>query len=674
MRENFRPSVAERTNRRRLRVFLGTLSVALALSLAFTWLRPAEYRSAAMLEILPGAETAGARSGAPRITPGSESPSSRSGARSAPESAKPFLTEVQILTSRPVLETVVTRLRRDGRDVSAFGVDAAAGMQSRLEAIPITSTNVVELVATGERPELLAPLLNTIIAVYQERLADSYRTSIGESMAQADDEVKRLEATVAAKRRGVESFRTSNEIISTQRDENEVLARVRNLSTSLSAANDKVAAAEGKLRAIKESAAAGKTVVRAKDDPTLANLEQRASQIREDLRDLERGFTQDYLAKDPKVVNKRERLAELERQIVAQRTTGQQTALLEAQEELTSAQGAVARIQSQMSSTRQEAGQFATRFNEYKSRQEELSELEAAYRDAVQRRATLDASERARTPTTKVLEAATTPQQPSRPLYWRDTGISIGGSLLFALLAMWLVELFNRSEPHPSVVLIQPQVGRLPYEAGSHMLPGQNAPMLTVEARNPALLTQQPAFPRELNHAEMAALVNASDDDCRLVISLLMNGTNADEALKVQWADVDLSQGVIRVPGASKRNIALNAATAHLIAARSKGADSSFLVGMTDQPVTRDSIDAQILCAAHDAGLDGATQVNSDCLRHTYVAFLVRQGMRFGDLVQLVGPMPADMLGMYSALSPTGSRLPREGLSLEHPAVGHAIA
>jgi len=36
--------------------------------------------------------------------------------------------------------------------------------------------------------------------------------------------------------------------------------------------------------------------------------------------------------------------------------------------------------------------------------------------------------------------------------------------------------------------------------------------------------------------------------------------------------------------------------------------------------------------------------------------------------------MPADMLGMYSALSPTGSRLPREGLSLEHPAVGHAIA
>jgi site-specific recombinase XerD len=88
--------------------------------------------------------------------------------------------------------------------------------------------------------------------------------------------------------------------------------------------------------------------------------------------------------------------------------------------------------------------------------------------------------------------------------------------------------------------------------------------------------------------------------------------------------------------------------------------------------MTRDSIDAQILCAAHDAGIDGATQITSDCLRHTYVAFLVRQGIRFGDLVQLVGPMPAEILGMYSALSPPGSRVPREGINIEHPAVGHA--
>ena len=115
-------------------MFLGTLSIALVLSLGFTWLRPPEYRASALLE----------------ITAATESPAPR-GAGGAPESAKPFLTEVQVLTSRPVLETVAARLAHDGRDLSVFGPDPVAGMQSRLEAVPVASTNVVELVATWQQ-------------------------------------------------------------------------------------------------------------------------------------------------------------------------------------------------------------------------------------------------------------------------------------------------------------------------------------------------------------------------------------------------------------------------------------------------------------------------------------------------------------------------------------------
>src|SRR5208282_1594370 len=106
---------------------------------------------------------------------------------------------------------------------------------------------------------------------------------------------------------------------------------VRNLGTSLSAANDRVAAAEGKERALSASAASVKAAIRSRDDPTLADLEQRASKLREELGDLERGFTPDYLAKDPKIIAERARLAELERQIVVQRAAAQQTAILEAQ-------------------------------------------------------------------------------------------------------------------------------------------------------------------------------------------------------------------------------------------------------------------------------------------------------------------------------------------------------
>jgi succinoglycan biosynthesis transport protein ExoP len=653
MRPDFRGTVAERTNRRRLLVFLGTLTIALVLSLAFTWLRPPEYRASARLEITPAV---GSVASGPALT-------------GAPESARPFLTEVQALASRPVLDRVATRLARAGEDLSAFGPDPVAGLQAHLEALPVAGTNVVELIATGQHAELLAPLLNAVIDVYQDRLAEAYRSSSSESKAQADEEVNKLEGSVTAKRRDVEAFRIRNNIVSLQRDENEVLARVRNLSTSMSAANDRVAAAEGKLRGLGVSAAAGKAVVRSRDDPTLANLEQRASQIREELRDLERGFTPDYLTKDPKVITQRTRLAELDRQISVQRAASQQTTLLEAQEELASAQGAAARLQNQMSAGRQEVAQFTAHFNEYKSRQDELAELESAYRDAVQRRAKLEASERARMPATKVLEAAATPQFPWRPLYWQDTALSIGGSLVLALLAMWLVELFNRAEPQPAVVLIQPQPGALLHDMSPQMLSSRGTKAMSLEAAEPALLPRQPTFPRELRHDEVAALIRASDDDSRMIMLLLLSGVSLEAAVKLRWSDVDLARGAIRVGDESARDIALGGALRRCLAAGPKVLGSDLLVGHSGRPVTRDSIDAQILYAAHDAGIEDANQITSDCLRHTYLAFLVRQGIRFADLTRLVGHLPAELVGAYSTLSPPGTRIGMAEIQLLHPAL-----
>jgi uncharacterized protein involved in exopolysaccharide biosynthesis len=653
VRPDFRWPAATQSNQRRLRVFLGTLTVALGVSLAVTWLRPPEYRAVARIE----------------ITPGVASMTSRPSPSGATASQRPFLTEVQALASRPVFAAAAKQLEDSAENLSALGSDPVAALQGQVEALPVADTNVVELIATGRRRELLAPLVNTVIDVYQGQLADEYRRSSTESMAQGDEEVKKLEATVIAKRREGEAFRLRNNIVSVERDENEVLARVRNLSASLSTAEDRVAAAEGKLRALGASAAVGKTTVRSRDDPTLANLEQRASQMREELRDLERGFTPDYLAKDPKVVALRARLAEIERQIVQQRAASQQTSLLEAQEDLAGAQAAAARIRSQMATDRREVAQFTARFNEYKSIQDALAELEKAYRDAVQQRARLEASERARMPSTRVLEAATAPQQPWRPLYWRDTAFSLGGSLALALLAMWLVELFNRPEPQPAMVLIQPQPGTLRYEGPAPALPHRSASAMSLPSNEPALLPRQTAFPRELRADEVAALLGASDDESRVVMLLLLSGLGPDEALKLRWSDVDLDSGAIHAGGESGREIAIDGALRRLLHDAPRAPGSDLLLGSTHHPATLDSIDAQILCAAHDAALEDATQVTSACLRHTYVAFLVRQGIRFADLTRLVGPLPAEVVGAYSALSPMGARVRAAQIQRLHPAL-----
>ena len=375
-------------------MFLVTLAIALAVSLSWTFLRPPEYRTAARVEITPA------------VKPAPVNPQQGT----TVESASPFLTEVQVITSRPVLEAVLERLQKSGLDLSEFGQDPISGVQSRFEVFPVANTNVVELVATGPKSELLAPLLNAIIDVYRERLAESYRSASTESLEQINSEVSKLAAGVAAKRRDLEAFRVRNNIVSLEREENQVLSRLRGLGTSLNTANEKVAIAEGKLRALEDSAAAGKAVVRSRDNPTLANLEQRASQLREDMREMERSYTGEYLAKDPRAKSLRTRIAELDRQIGTQRAGSQQAVIAEAEDEVASAQSTQRRIQASISAQRQEVAQFTARFNEYKSRQEEFSQIEALHRDAVARRARLETSERARMPKTRVVESALPPR------------------------------------------------------------------------------------------------------------------------------------------------------------------------------------------------------------------------------------------------------------------------
>src|SRR6516165_1768952 len=80
---------ANHSNRRRIAVFSIVFVAGCALSLAFAIFRPAEYRAAARLEIVPGSV------GSP-----SEGANAGPGNALAENGRKSFLTEVQVLISR----------------------------------------------------------------------------------------------------------------------------------------------------------------------------------------------------------------------------------------------------------------------------------------------------------------------------------------------------------------------------------------------------------------------------------------------------------------------------------------------------------------------------------------------------------------------------------------------
>jgi succinoglycan biosynthesis transport protein ExoP len=651
----FVPSPTARANRRRLLVFLGVFVAAAAVGLGYTFLRPAEYRATARVQITPARES-------PRVEP-------LPNTGTADSSPKPFLTEVEALASRPVLAEVVARLGAGGGGLAASGPDPVESVRSSLDVVPVAGTNVVEIAARGARPELLAAIVNNVIDVYREHLAAAYKSASGESLAQAVEEVQRLEASVLAKRRDVEAFRTRHNIVSLERDENQVLARVKGLGASLNDANDRVAKAEGKLRSLTESAAAGKGVARARDDPTLANLEQRASQMREESRELERTFTPDYLALDPRARALRTRIAELDQQIRVQRQVSQQAAVRDAEEDLAAAREAARRIQQQMVADRQEVGQFTARFNEYKSLQEDLAQLEKAHRDAVERRAKLEATERGRMPGIRVLEAATVPQEVWRPLYLRDAGLSVAAALLLALLAVWLVELFNRPEPQPSVVIAQPVVSGMLVHGGPRpiALLGQGYPAL--EPPDQAALPHRPMLPRELRAEEIEALVWSADHDTRIAMLVLLHGVAPQELVGLRWADVDLERRVLRVPGEWSRELEIGRALERELVIGAAPSDSPLVPARGERPATLSDIGVALLYAAHDAGIERPSEITPAALRHTYVAFLVRQGIRFADLARLVGVIPSDELTAYGPLTPAGPRVALDAIELVLPAL-----
>src|SRR3984893_16551258 len=149
---------------RRLVVFSCVFFAALALGLTYTAMQTAEYRATARLEIIPAKaasasvdNVAGAAAGADTRGP-------------AERGSKSFLTEVQVLTSRPLLEEVVGRLSQSSDLARDIGSDPVDFVQRMLSTETVEGTQVVQLRAEGPQRQFLARLVNTLTDIYQERL------------------------------------------------------------------------------------------------------------------------------------------------------------------------------------------------------------------------------------------------------------------------------------------------------------------------------------------------------------------------------------------------------------------------------------------------------------------------------------------------------------------------
>ncbi len=623
----------------RVRIFTIVFALSGLLGLAYTFMRPAVFESSAILVM--------------SATAAGEDPTQVN-------RVERVALQREVLNSRSLLTQVLENLSHVTGPRN--GLPRTVGeLHDMLSVTPVGDAGILELRAEGPQPAALPLVVNTWVDAYLAAQASTRKTASESNDAAYRQQGAALERKVAVKREQLEEFRRQYDIVSMERDENRAAAKLRGLTEALNKANEQEVTAEARLQAMREAVASGETVVRIDDERTLANLEQRAVALREQMQDFEQRYTPAYMALDANIKAAKRNLERVEQEIELKRRQAQQAALSEAEQALGSAREAAANLRRQMEEYKQTVSVFTARFAEHEALQQDLLELEQLNREVQQRVVQTEIMDEHQLPRLEVLERAFVPERPVRPLFLRDAGISLGAAFVLGLFAVWFYEFVGRREGHTATTELPPFFYRVIQ---------RSRPVTELPAEQPMpALDYLPA--RELAESETALLLNTEDAATRVLIMTLLGGLSVEQAARLQWEDVDVNAGQLHIGGPGARTVPLPLRLGDSLAdfkPRESTADMPIWVDADGKALKVADLDAMIETAAYDAGLNRPTEVTGQALLHTYLAFLVRQGVRLTDLSRIVGrPIPPTELVTYGRLSPPGPGLPVEQVERVYP-------
>ncbi len=155
-----------------------------------------------------------------------------------------------------------------------------------------------------------------------------------------------------------------------------------------------------------------------------------------------------------------------------------------------------------------------------------------------------------------------------------------------------------------------------------------------------------------------------------VAIGGLLSGLTPEEVVGLRWSQVHLEEGVVHVAGSPPRLVDLSPPVLLLFRqAQKEGRDGGELVVTQGggRGIGVAELDALLLCTAHDAGLDRPERVTAGAIRHTFLAHLVRQGLRLADLPRVAGLLAPAVLASYGRMAPPGPGLALERVDLTPP-------
>lgn len=554
-------------------------------------------------------------------------------------------------------QSLIKSTREVLSSLASDDIPDSISIRNMLSVSLVAETNLIKLVAEGENPGFLALLLNTLIDQYQTQRLQQIKTDTAETTNALQQQFELLGKKVDQKRHQIDAFRNQHNILSAGRDENQVAARLNGLTSSLNTAEEAEINTRAKLAAVNKAISRGRPVVPDTDKRSLANLEKRAQELSEQLTELDRRYTRQYMALQPNLRVIPEQLKRLQQEIRDQKFDGQNVVLSDAEQDYTAAHQAAIALRHEIEQYKQIATEFTRRFSEHEALVEDLTQLEESYREIRSRLTQIAVTQREKYPQFKVIEPAFKPNSPIRPDYYQNTGIVLGISLLLGLLAIWLFEFLKRDSEAEN-----PAVARWSRISSNdpilHIRQGSVDKLENRDSSLAAQITAQEAV-RELTLNELEQLLKASSSKGKVVITALLQGLSVSEISELSKVKINTAESNFNLPSSPSRLLPISKNLAELI-----NNNINF-------DITENEAISLINCAAFDAQIIDRGCVSAESVRYSYINFLIRQGIKLVDLENLIGVLPSQVVTEYTQLADKTTRKNIAEINLIYPLLAY---
>ncbi len=579
--------------------------------------------------------------------------------------------EKSVLLSQESRLSIIDGLRRSQLISAQSAMDV--NQLSEMLSVNINGNNLLELQVKGEEKDLLYPIMELWIGNYGQR-----RLAMNEnSTANLDNElgasIIELESKVEQKRAELVTFRELNNIESTQREENQIVARLKKITESLNIAQDERVNNEAQLSSLHASIQRGEPILLPADQTALARLGQRSMELREQIADIESQYTPALVAITPKLQAVYDNYQDIQRDINNSRQAALEQALTEAKNRIENSVSIINKLKKQRTELKQKASDFNSSFVKYTALEEELNQLSEILRQSKTQLAENESRSNASDVKVEILTMPSQPESPVSPLYTRDTLLSIAAASLLGLV----VGLFYFVLMRPRSPLLVPHKQQIFYPvAGAGIVSNPGIEGSTVNHLNHhlnhAASISLPHFAqREVSEFELQSLLEVSDPLTQLLIYMMIAGNNPDEMSQLTWHDMLTNGGLIRLPEDFILHWPVENKLTQLVSKLSKSEDESHYVWSDSKahPMDVNQLNTLISDAAHDAGLTEPQSFNLQVLHSSYLAFLARQGLRISSLSKLTDQITNESKETLSRLSPPGKKKSFAEINLLHPII-----